>query len=148
MELIQEQGFSVPPCTTSLITSTGDKLLCTTGRSPSPVAGSRRLRVCPDLDLLFSPSSYVGWILGNAATHMSSGWGTRESNSPDAELAVFLAEYMTLGGGSVGDALEDGDTVTPDALRALMERIRVDRGAVEGRLTLRSCIAEILDWYS
>ncbi|MFF7791935.1 hypothetical protein [Streptomyces sp. NPDC007991] len=87
MELIQEQGFSVPPCTTILITSTGDKLLCTTGR-------------------------------------------------------------LTLGGGSAGDALEGGDTVTAHALRALMERIRVDRGAVEGRLTLRSCIAEMLDWYS
>jgi hypothetical protein len=148
MQLIQEQGFSVPPCTTSLITSTGGKLLCTTGHSPAPGPGSRRLRVCPDLDLLFSESSYLGWILSNPVVYMSSGWETGESDDLDAELAVFLVEYLTLGDGSVGDALEEGDTATADALRSLMERIRVDCGAVEGRLSLRNCIAEVLDWYS
>ncbi|MFJ3665754.1 hypothetical protein ACIPSE_04800 [Streptomyces sp. NPDC090106] len=140
--------FTVPKCVTSLTTPTGDRLVC--GISGFPSVGSesrRRLRVCRDLDLLFSGSRYVGWILSSPVEYMTSGWIVAESSSPDSELAEVLRDYLILNTEHFHETLEEGDAASGDALRQLMARIQTDHGAVAGRRALRDCITEILDWY-
>ncbi|AXI88246.1 hypothetical protein SAM9427_22395 [Streptomyces sp. ETH9427] len=148
LQLAQAEGMSVPRCVSTRVTAPGGMLLCTTeAGSTAEADGRRRLRVAPDVDLLFSGSVYAGWMLYNPSAYLSAGWDVTTPSRPDPELAERLAEYLTLGDGRLLEALEDGDSAIVDALRALTARIPADRGNERGRRILRDCIDEFLDFW-
>jgi len=114
---------------------------------PRPRAAVR-VRVAPDLELLFGDGAYRGWMLHRAAHHLVRSWEPSPSTEPEADLPRLLAEYLRLTDKHSRRLLVGADPAHRGRMEALRRRLASKKEAASPqREALRGRVEDLLARY-
>ncbi|MFJ8213017.1 hypothetical protein [Streptomyces sp. NPDC096033] len=123
MMALAQVNFDAKPTSVRWVSDSGDQLVCAHHRAPAPVHDILRLRMAPDLDLIFEDGAYAGWILNHPADHLVREWEPAPSTpAPDSTKSV-LRTYLTTIIEPKIDRMQDGDPSLLGELDVLLTRI-------------------------
>ncbi|MEU5438761.1 hypothetical protein AB0G73_36260 [Streptomyces sp. NPDC020719] len=123
MTALTEANFDAKPTSERWVSESGAHLVCAHRRPPAPVHDILRLRIAPDLDLVFADRAYVGWILNCPADHLVREWEPAPSAPAPASMASVLRNYLTTVIEPKIDRMQDGDPALLAELDTLLARI-------------------------
>ena len=140
------ENFALEPATIRWLDPAGAALVCGDERIEQADATSLRLRVAPDVDLLFVNNTLCGWLLAQPARYLVESWEEPAPATPSAELNQALYRYYTLVSETSFEQMDDGD---PDILAALIDlHTRLGaQPATPQRDVLRTSIAAVVDTF-
>jgi hypothetical protein len=107
----------------------------------------RRLRIAPDLDLLFARRRYCGWLLTQPARYLIDEWEEVSLDEPSVGLAAQLRTYLELVAEPNIARMEAGDPALLAALRDLAGRLTREARPTRQHGVLQRSIVEIIDQF-
>ncbi|MFF1477300.1 hypothetical protein ACFVYD_06935 [Streptomyces sp. NPDC058301] len=122
-EALTQANFDAKPTSLRWVSESGDHLVCAHRRPPAPVHDILRLRIAPDLDLVFANHTYAGWILNSPADHLVHEWEPAPSTPAPDSTASVLRNYLTTVIEPKIDRMQDGDPTLLGELDTLLAHI-------------------------
>lgn len=119
------KNFDAPPTEFRWVSPDGTVLLCGYREATNAPRELLRLRVAPDLDLVFTDGEYAGWMLDHPAAHLASPGEPATEHEPPAGLVQALCVFFDLFVEPRIDRMQDGDSALLGELNALMTRLSV-----------------------
>ncbi|MDQ0994022.1 hypothetical protein [Streptomyces sp. V3I7] len=141
-------NFSAPQTTSYWVAPDATHLVCLRGSAAPADAGSLRLTVAPDLDLLFTQGKMVGWLLVDPARYLTASWEMPAPEAPAESTRSLLQRTLAMTMSSEVEAIEDGDE---DAWRRLRDLSQTLHNEVEDRQridVLQSVIDRFIEWHA
>lgn len=147
LRLLAAQPFTLEPVDVRWLNEQGTVLIGATSAALAEAASKARLRVAPDLDLLFAEEQLCGWLLENPVQHLVEAWEDPVPDMQDAALPSLLREYLTLIAEPHIDELDEQDPALLTALVDLHARVGQGGAAGGGRQVLRVAIEDIVETF-
>lgn len=145
LRLCSSQEFGPERTDFRWLEPSGELFACVTKTAFIDTKERLRLRIAPDLDLLFAERKLCGWILSQPTLHLVSFWEEPYTTPPDSELPALVQEYLTLVADPYIERMEEGEPEIFQALISLQTRIDVEREAVNQRRVLGDYIKDVIE---
>ncbi|MGW8884696.1 hypothetical protein [Streptomyces sp. NPDC055749] len=123
LQSITPNNFDARPTEVRWVEASGDRLVCAFTDSPTAPSDLMRLRVAPNLDIIFADHVYSGWILENPAAHLVQEWEPAPPTGAPEGFGVALRDYLTLFVEPRIGMMQDGDTALLAELDSLLARL-------------------------
>lgn len=112
-----EADFDLPQTVTRWCDPEAHHLVCLREGLPQQHGDRLRLRVAPNIDLLFQERHLVGWMLTDPARYLTMSWEPPEPSQPEASTRSLLAECLALTSEPLVEDVMDGDEPAWQRLR-------------------------------
>lgn len=147
LRLLAGQSFTLEPVDLRWLDEQGSVLIGATSAALSGSANKLRLRIGPDLDLLFADGQLCGWLLEHPARHLVEAWEAPVPDSQDVGLPALVCEYLMLIAEPHIDALDEQDPALLATLTHLHTRVGRGGGPGSGRQVLRVALEDIVETF-
>lgn len=145
LEITESKGFFLEMSDLHSIDLEGDVLALLGGKGMEVNRDSLRLRIAPDIDLLFSNRRLSGVLLLHPARYLVGSWADAAPTQPDPSLTVALRDYLALVSVPNIQRMEDRAPDLLDALRSLHKRLVHDPGGGIQAAVLRAALEDVAD---
>jgi hypothetical protein len=149
LRLTSPGDFDLLPTTRSRLEPDERTLACI--RLPAGTAAAwehpTRVRVCPDLDLLFASDELRGWMLHRADRYLVFGWEPAPATAPEDELPPLLSKVMPYLSQGYLVRLHAKDAALRKNLQSLRDRLAPPAFLSPQSKALRAAIDDLVERY-